>query len=137
MLPYTVPINVTITSNSPNPIHSIMSDITLTCTVRLIQTDGIPWPITINTSWIGPHPNVTIITNDIMVLAISTEYSENIYDSTAMINSFSRENSGNYTCLVTAEIQEPSTRFPYLNNTRVVASKNITTGTGYVDYKFI
>lgn len=128
-----VPINVTITTDSSNPTHSITSDIILTCTVRLIEISESIQQIILNTSWIGPPPNLTRITNDSMQLDIDREnYRHTMYNGRATVKSFSRENSGNYTCIATVEIQERS-MFPYLNNTRVVATKQITTGNGYVD----
>ena len=81
--------SIVITSSQANPIRPIGSTVTLTCTVGLSPLVDIL--VTVNTEWTGPDGFTTI--NTAQPVMGSTNYT-----STAMVSSFGREQSGNYTC---------------------------------------
>ena len=87
------PSSVTVTSNMPNPIWPIGSNVTLTCTVKL--SPAVDIPVTVNTVWTGPAGFSTNITAQPVTGSTTT------YTSTAIVRSFEREQSGNYTCRAT------------------------------------
>ena len=84
---------VTVTSDQPNPIGSVGANVTLTCAVEFTLTVDIL--ITVNTVWTGPDGFMTTNT------AQSVMGSTTTYTSTAMVSSFGRDQSGDYTCTAT------------------------------------
>ena len=84
------PSTVNVTSNKVNPIRPVGSDITLTCTVEL--SPAVDVPVTVNTVWIGPAGVITTNTAQPIMESNTT------YVSTAVVRSFGRTQSGNYTC---------------------------------------
>ena len=81
---------MTVTNSSVNA----GSTVTLTCTVELRPAVNVP--VTVNTEWTGPDGFST--TNTAQAMAGSTT----TYTSTAMVNPFGRDQSGNYNCAATA-----------------------------------
>ena len=104
MLLSIVPISVTITSDPVSPIHIIGSNVTLTCAVEL--SSAVDVPVTVNTVWTGP---AGFISGNIAQPVIQ---STTTYSSTAVVGSFGRNQSGEYTC--TAQVS--------LNNTSLLSS---------------
>ena len=88
-LTVTAPTSVTVTNSSVN----VGSTVTLTCTVEL--SPAVDVPVTVNTEWTGPEGFRTTNT------AQSVMGSTTTYTSTAMVSSFGRDQSGNYTCTAT------------------------------------
>ena len=85
------PTSVSVTSNVPNPIRPVGSTVTLICTVFLAEyVDGL----TVNTDWTGPNG----FSENGMAQHMG---STSTYTSTAMVSSFGRDQSGNYTCTAT------------------------------------
>ena len=109
------PISVKLISNKPNPIRPVGSNVTLICTVELgsettlsllmvdaqLSRDGTPLTLT------GPTVAGTTFTY------------------TIQLDSFGRNDSGNYNCTATVRPQIPSS---YLINS--VITSNITVSTG-------
>ena len=120
--PVPVPTSVSVTSNPVSPIRPVGSNVTLTCTVELSPAVHVDVPVIVNTVWTGP---------DGVTLSPTTPSMENLtrYTSTAMVNSFGRDQSGNYTC--TATVSSTSlflTDSGSLSGTgRVTVGKNIET----------
>ena len=113
MLP---PNSVTVTSDPVSPVRPIGSAVTLTCTVEL--SPSVDVPVTVNTVWTGPAGFMT--TNTAQPLMGSTT----TYTSTAMVNSFQRNQSGNYSCRATV-----SSSSPVLTDSSPISdTKRITTG---------
>ena len=76
-------------------------------------------PVTVNTVWTGPNGFMT--TNIAQsVMGINTTYT-----STAMVNSFGRNQSGNYTCTATVSSLTTS---PFLMDSVQSDIKHVTTG---------
>ena len=88
-LTVSAPTYVTVTYSSV----IVGSTVTLTCTVKL--SPAVDVPVTVNTVWTGPAGFST--TNTAQVMAGSTT----TYTSTALVSSFGRAQSGNYTCTAT------------------------------------
>ena len=85
------PTSVSVTSDLPNPIRPVGSTVTLTCIVVLAEyVDGL----TVNTGLTGPDG---FSGNGTAQRMGSTSTST----STAMVSSFGRDQSGNYTCTAT------------------------------------
>ena len=88
---YIVPAPASITISSI-PVQPMPADtVTLTCTVEL--NPAVDVPVTVNTVWTGPAGFST--TNTAQAMAGSTT----TYTSTAMVSSFGRDESGNYSCV--------------------------------------
>ena len=83
MVTVTPPSGVIIAGSSPN----------LTCTVEL--SPAVDVPVTVNTVWTGPDGFMTTNTAQPVMGSTTT------YTSTAMVNSFGRDQSGVYTCTAT------------------------------------
>ena len=96
-LPVPAPTSVTVTNGSVN----VGSTVTLTCTVEL--SPAVDVPVTVNTVWTGPDGFMTTNT------AQSVMGSTTTYTSTAMVSSFGRDQSVNYTCTATLRPHPPST----------------------------
>ena len=85
------PASVRVTRDQPIPIRPLGSTVTLTCTVVLAEyVEGL----TVNTEWTGPNG---FSENEMAQRMGSTT----TYTSTAMVSSFGRDQSGNYTCTAT------------------------------------
>ena len=82
-----------VTSDPVSPIRPVGSDVTLTCTVEL--SPAVDVPVTVNTVWTGPDGFMTTNT------AQPVRGNPTTYTSTAMVSSFERDQSGNYTCTAT------------------------------------
>ena len=90
MLLSIVPISVIITSNPVSPIHIIGSNVTLTCTVEL--SPAVDVPVTVNIVWTGPTGFMIDDTAQPAIQNTTTYY------NTAVVSSFGRNQSGDYTC---------------------------------------
>ena len=104
-----------ISSNIPNPIRPIGSAVTLTCTVEL--SPAVDIPVTVNAMWTGPAGFMTTNTAQPFMGSTTT------YTSIAMVNSFGRDQSGNYTCKVTVGIMSS-----FFTESVGYASSTITVG---------
>ena len=91
---FLVPVSIILTTDKVNPIHPIDSDVLLTCTVELNSLIDIP--VNLNIQLMDPK-GVSL-----NVTTTSESVSNSIYTSTATVRSFGRDNSGNYTCAVSA-----------------------------------
>ena len=94
------PESVTVKSAPVTPICPIEPNITLTCTVELSPLVDVP--VTVNTMWTGPNEVVASSAVQLVMQGSSTTYT-----SSALIRSFGREKSGNYTCIVTVSLMSP------------------------------
>ena len=112
------PISVILTSSTPNPVQPIGSMVNLTCIVHI--TDAVDISVTLTTIWIGPDEFITISTLQ-PILENSTTYT-----SRAVISSFGRNESGNYTC--TAGLSSVSTNLYLTNSSTTTSSIQVTTG---------
>lgn len=81
-----------LTSDPVSPIWPVPSDVILMCTVELSPSVDIP--VTVNTEWSGPD-GITILSNDTIMQNLT------VYISTAVVSSFGRTQSGNYSCIAT------------------------------------
>ena len=80
-----------VTRDQPIPIRPFGSTVTLTCTVVLAEyVEGL----TVNTKWTGPNG----FSQNGMAQRMG---STTTYTSTAMVSSFGRDQSGDYTCTAT------------------------------------
>ena len=109
-LTVTAPTSVTVTNGSVNA----GANVTLTCTVEL--SPAVDVPVTVNTEWTGPEGFRT--TNTAQRMGSTTTYT-----STAMVSSFERDQSGNYTC--TATISSTSS---FITNNIGSSSTRVTVG---------
>ena len=80
---------MSVSSNPVSPIRPIGSNVTLTCTVEL-QSPAVDVPVTVNVQMSDPAGS-PLTTTPLSV-------SGSTYTTTSMISSFSREQSGLYTC---------------------------------------
>ena len=87
------PTSVTITSDPVSPIQPVGSDVNLTCTVVLSTVVNVE--VAVNKMWTGPDGFMTANTAQPVMGSTTT------YTSTAMVNSFGRDQSGVYTCTAT------------------------------------
>ena len=110
-----VSISVYATSQPVRIIRPIGSNVTLTCTVEL--SPAVDVPVTVNTVWTGPAGFRTTNTAQ-PVMGSSTTYI-----TTAIVRSFGRDRSGNYTCTATV-----SSMFPVLSFSSQSEPVLITTG---------
>ena len=92
-----VPSNVTLSSSHSNPVQPVGSDVTLTCTVEL--SSAVDVPVTVNIVWTGPAKFTNTSTAQHME-------STNTYNSTAMVSSFGRDQSGVYNCTAAVGISK-------------------------------
>jgi hypothetical protein len=101
---------ISVTSNPTSPIRPIGSAVTLMCTVVL--NSAVDVPVTVNIYLSDPTGNPLITT--------TPSVSGSNYTSTAMVNSFGRDDSGLYMCTVST-----SSTFPFItdSNPYSVASK--------------
>ena len=103
-----------VTSNPASPIRPIGSAVTLICTIVL--SPAIDVPVTVNIILSDPAGSPLITT--------TPSVSGSNYTSTAIVNSFEREDSGFYMCRTSI-----SSTFPFIrdSNPKSVASK-VTVG---------
>ena len=101
-----------VTSSKSSPINPVGSDVTLTCTVDF--DPAVDVPVTVNTMWTGPNGFMTTNT------AQSVMGSTTTYTSTAMVSSFGRDQSGNYTCTAT------------VNSPQFITCSELQSGTAWV-----
>ena len=87
-----VPTPVAAVTSNPTGIITVGSSVTLTCTVELSASVDVP--VTVNTVWTGPDN----FNRNIMAQQMG---STTTYTSTAMVSSFGRDQSGDYTCTAT------------------------------------
>ena len=104
------PTSVTVTNGSVN----VGSTVTLTCSVEL--SPAVDVLVTVNTVWTGPDGFMT--TNTAQRMESTTTYT-----STAMVSSFGRDQSGDYTCTATV-----SSTSPFLTNSVGSSSTRVTVG---------
>ena len=102
---------MTVTNGSVN----VGSTLILTCTVEL--SPAVDVPVTVNTVWTGPDGFMTTNT------AQSVMGSNTTYISTAMVSSFGRNQSGDYTCTATV-----SSTSSFLTNSMGSSSTRVTVG---------
>ena len=119
-----------VTSLPGTPVRPVGSTVTLTCTVRLNNNSGvIDIPVTVNTELIGPNG----FSENRMAQRMG---SASTYTSTAMVSSFRRDQSGNYTCTATV-----SSRFSlnFVLSTSDSVTNMVTVGkkSHSVSYSFI
>lgn len=107
---------VEVTSNKPNPIRPIGSDVMLTCTVEV--NEAVDVPVAVDISW-------TIYNENIMQ---TNRKNGNTYISTAWINEFGIEMSRFYICLVTVTVMAENSTSTHIIH-EYEGSKLITTGT--------
>ena len=117
MLNFTVPApsSVTVTSDKPNPIRPIGSNVTLICTVEL--SPAVDVPITVSTIWTGP--NGALFPNDSDSEAVMENHT--VYTSTVTFSSFGKEQSGNYTC--TASV---NSLIPFVDDSNSTTNSTVT-----------
>ena len=109
-LPVPAPTSVTVTNGSV----IVGSTVTLTCTVEL--SPAVDVPVTVNTVWTGPDGFMT--TNTAQRIGNTTTYT-----STAMVSSFGRDQSGDYTCTATV-----SSTSSFLTDSMGSSSTRVTVG---------
>ena len=90
------PTSVIVESDPASPVRPIGSDVTFTCTVEL--SPAVDVPVIINVQLTNPAGNPLTTTSTPLL-------SGSIHTSTAMVSSFGRNQSGNYTC--TATVSSP------------------------------
>ena len=116
------PSSVILSSSTPNPARPIGSAVTLTCTVHVELSQAVDIPVTINIAWTGPAEFTT--TNTLFHVGMQSTIK---FNSTAMISSFGREQSGVYTC--TATLNSTQSNITYITNSRATTgSIRATTG---------
>ena len=118
--------SVVVTSNKPNPIRPVGSNVMLTCTVEL--SPAVDVPVTVYTVWTGPD-GLELMTNGPDVDSNTTYTGNTTYTSSIMIISFGRNDSGNYTCTATVmTVEQLSSQ--YINDSEAVTSNEIRITTG-------
>ena len=105
------PTSVTVTNSSVN----VGSTVTLTWTVEL--SPAVDVPVTVNTVWTGPDGYMTTSTAQRVMGSTTT------YTSTAMVSSFGRDQSGDYTCTATV-----SSTSSFLTDSMGSSSTRVTVG---------
>ena len=111
------PTSVTITSVPLSPIRPVGSDVTVTCAVN--SSPMVDIQVTVVTEWTGPAGFVTANTAQPVV------GNTTLYTSTVIISSFSRDNSGIYTCRATIS---STTRNPFVRDSVTLSSYRVTVG---------
>ena len=105
-----------VTSDPVSPIKPFeFPNVTLTCNVEFSPVMDVP--VTVNTVWTGPAGFEYNITAQLCV------GNTKIYTSTAVVSSFGRNQSGNYTCAAIV-----SSNSSFLPNGLQSEIKRITTG---------
>ena len=116
-LPVPAPTSVTVTNSSVN----VGSTVTLTCTVEL--SPAVDVPVTVNTVWTGPDGFMNTSTAQPVMGSTTT------YTSTAMVSSFGRDQSGDYTC--TATVNSTSS---FITGSMGSSSTRVTVGKSWYFY---
>ena len=106
---------VMVTSDPVSPVQPVGVDVSLICTVEL--SPSVDVPVTVNTMWVGPD-------NFNRLIMAQQMGSTATYTSTAMVNSFGRDQSGNYTCTATVS----STSQFIMNSTTSSPPTRVTVG---------
>ena len=117
-----------VTSNTSNPIRPIGSNINLTCTVELSPlVDDL---VTVNTAWRGPTGYMITNTAQPVIGSYTT------YTSTAMVSSFGRRESGNYTCnsSVTTTIEQRNSSYLHDSQTTASNETRVTIGIKFIPF---
>ena len=114
------PVAITIASNKPNPIRPVGSTITLLCTVTWSSAVDVPVIVNVQLS----DPAGRLLTTTLPSVSGST------YTSTAMINSFRRNQSGIYTCTV----HVLTLTSPYISGTSKTRSGRARITAGEIKY---
>ena len=105
---------ISVTSNPASPIRPIGSAVTLICTVVLSPAVDVPVTINIHLS----DPDESPLTTTTPSVSGST------YTSTAMVNSFGREDSGLYMCRASI-----SSNFPFIRDSKSISvASKVTIG---------
>ena len=104
-------------SVSYGPIN-VGSIVTLTCTVELHSAVDVP--VTVNTVWTGPAGFIHTSTAQPVMESNTT------YTSKATINSFGRDQSGNYICA--ANVTTSSDSLFLIGSSSVVGVATVTSG---------
>ena len=92
VLSISVPNPMVMVSSYPvSPIRPVGSHVTLTCTVHVELSPAVDVPVTVNVQLSDPAGSPLT----------TSSMSGSTYTSTAMVSSFGRDQSGNYTCTVT------------------------------------
>ena len=105
---------MSVTSHPVSPIHPNGSNVTLTCTVEL--SPAVDVPVTVNTVWTGPAG---------FMVAQPAIGSTTTYISTAMVRSFGRNQSGNYTCAAIASSDSHNLRTSSQSSTEIITTGKI------------
>ena len=100
-----------------NSSVTVGSIVTLTCTVEL--SPAVDVPVTVSTMWTGPAGFMHHNTAQAMAGSTST------YTSTAMVSSFGRYKSGNYTCTATVSSKSNSS---FIRDSMTSSSIRVTVG---------
>ena len=108
---------MTITSVPLSPVRPVGSDVTVTCAVN--SSPMVDILVTVVTEWTGPAGFVTANTAQPVV------GNTTLYTSTVIISSFSRDNSGIYTCRATIS---STTRNPFVRDSVTLSSYRVTVG---------
>ena len=109
-----VPANVSVTSDTPNPVEPDKSNVTLTCTVDLDSSVDVS--VTVKTEWTGPasvESRPSSVTNEVNITR---------YTGTITITSFERSQSGVYNCTATV-LSNLSLSSTVVGTTRVTVGK--------------
>ena len=116
------PSSVIISTGSSNPVRPIKSAVNLTCTVQVELSQPEDIPVVLDIVWAGLTDGFTVLNTSQLILESSTTYT-----SKAIISSFGRNESGNYTC--SASLSSMSANL-YLNNSSTMRSNSIQVTTG-------
>ena len=95
---------MTLSSNLPNPVRPIGSNVTLKCSVHIPAVDI---PLTLETVLTGPDEFMT--TMNISQPILGTISMTHTMASRVVISSFGREQSGSYTCTANLHLSSLST----------------------------
>ena len=109
------------TSDPVSPIRPVGANVTLTCSVEL--SPAVDVPVTVNVQLSDPAGSPLTTTTPSM--------SGSTYTSTAMVSSFGRDQSGNYTCTA----QTVSSLFLFFTDSRPQSvTVNVTVGENHCPY---
>ena len=96
-------------------MRPIGSAVTLTCIVHMESSLVVDVPVTLNTIWTGPEGFTATNSSHLVVTTLTT---------TVVINSFKRNKSGIYTCVVDLR----SSSIYHANSSAISDSVQVTTG---------
>lgn len=115
------PSPVMVSSSTPNPVRPIGSDVTLTCTAQVELSLAVDVPVTVNITLIGPAGFVATNNSNPIVIQGAVNF-----NSRAVISSFSRGQSGIYTC--TATLSSVQNHIYIINSSAITDSIQVTIG---------